>query len=42
MTCPVCRRTVAPTPKGNLYRHRDKADKHCPASGLPCRLIERW
>lgn len=38
--CPVCRRDVAPTEKNNVYRHRDRAGKHCPASGYPMRITE--
>lgn len=38
--CPVCRRTVFPTPAYNVWRHRDKAGHNCPMSGHPWFIVE--
>lgn len=39
--CPVCRRAVLPTTKGNIHRHTDTLGYEiCPMSGESYRLAE--
>lgn len=33
--CPVCRKVAWETSSGNIFRHLDKAGRHCPTSGYP-------
>lgn len=39
--CPVCRRPVFATGRGNVTRHRDKANNNCPMSGQSFTLVNQ-
>lgn len=38
--CPVCRRSIHPTAKGNIGGHADKAGNICETTGEPFRIAE--